>query len=251
MIPSDDIAGIIPAPPTATAATCNGPGKYYRPRACRDFEGAPIACSSGGDAALAQNYAACYTSPGRTAVDGDTITGPLSYLQKGISVNLVVFSDDDISVGGGFSGASTGGRTIVHDMLKQLFQPLGNTVPVYYHSIVGLQSASPAGGVGTIDRVGVNHQQLSILTDGLKADVRSSSYAGVFEQLRKKILFSEQVVSPSCEASSSITPQVYKDGVLLDPSLYTFNVGTKEVRLSPNAFVEGDLDRTIEIEVIY
>jgi len=228
---------------------CTGPGTYWRPRECRNRAGAAVPCNQ--ESSLSQTATTCYFSPGFSSVSGGTITGPLSHLLPGVAINVVVFSDDDVNVAGGFSGSLTSGRELVLGMMKKVFEPLGINTPLYYHSIVGLQSDTPPGSSGTIDRVGVNHQGLSTHTEGLKADVRLNDYSAVLNDLKEKIIFSEQVVETSCGVIDSITPQVYKDGVLLNSSLYQVSSGSKDVRLLPGAFSEADLDRTIQIRVLY
>lgn len=207
-------------------SACSGAGKYFRPRVSSD------------SSSLDQVQTSCFASPGLSN---------LSHLLPGIAINIVAMTDDDLNVSGGFPGD---GLQNVKNMLSQVFRPLGNTTPLYYHSFAGT-STTPPNPFGSIERVGANHLALSDATQGLKADIRSSSYADVLNQIRTRILFSEQVVGTSCQSDSHYPIEVLKDGVVLNSSQYSFNLGTRELRLLPSAFTDADINATIDILVRY
>jgi len=218
--PNDFLGGL------QTQANCSGAGKYFRPRS----------------GSSSQVNTSCFSSPAPGF-------NALSRLLPGTSVNIVGMTDDDLNVSGGFPGD---GLKIVKDMFTRVLAPAAGSAPIYYHSFAGTSTTPPPNAVGDIDRVGVNNIALSNATGGLVADIRSPNYASVLNQLRTRIVFSEQLVDTACQSDGNYPIEVLKDGVLLDPSLYTFNLGTREVRLLPAAFTDADLDRaSIDITVRY
>lgn len=225
IIPSD--AG------NATAASCAGAGKYFRPRA---------------NTGLDQTPDACIVSPGRSGQSGSTLTGPLGHLIPDVAVNFITVSDDDNNVAGEFTANPYNGADLVLGMLRKATEPLGSNVPIYYHSIVGTPTW-PTGTSG-IARYGSKHMAMSARTGGLVEDIRENDYNDVFENLTERIIYSEQVVTMQCEFSESRTPVVTLNGTILSSDKYQYSPASKSLRLLPTAF-EGMPSGSLSLRVVY
>jgi len=198
-----------------TASSCSGAGKYFRPRRDQPWGSSPT----------------CNSSNKRLSLT--------NYFTPDVAMNVVMFSDDDLT-------ASTSG--LVREMYRGVLNELTPNAPFYYHSIIMTDNLGLASGQ---ERMGHVHMGLSEMTNGMVFDLRENDYGPVFSQLKDRILFSEQTVSLSCEISASRTPQVIFNGVILNPSLYSYVVGSKQIRLDPDIFTPDQIGTTIPVRVTY
>jgi hypothetical protein len=214
----------------AAQSNCVGEGKYFRPR---------------------NNYSRNQESMVNfTCVSTTGNAQASTYFTPGTSVNFVEFSDDDLHIASVPS---------VLQMYQDVVHALAGNVPVYYHSVVGTQSACPFASCGsdTIDSVGAQHMTLSAMTGGRVEDIRAADYTSIFNNLTESILFSEQVLNLTCSFRAGMSVSVSFDRhdgngyTLVDPSNYVLLQAEHAIRFLPSAFVSSDIGRSISARVTY